>query len=101
MAQKDQNVAVFMKNFKRQENAMKVDKAREVFEGTRAKYVLLGCPGLGHPCCIFEAWWKHDFGTWCASVVHRTLVAVQWTQVSVRFDSQSRLESEGPGLLGG
>ena len=77
---------------------MKVEEASDFFEDSRAKDEQLGCLGLGHLCCILEAYWKHDSGTWCASFVDRTLVAVQWTQVSLCCGSLSRFESEGPGM---
>ena len=55
---------------------MKVEEAFDFFEDTRAKDEQLGCLGLGHLCRILEAHWKHDSGTWCASLMDRT----QWTQ---------------------
>ena len=73
MAQKDHKLAVFMKNSS--------EESSDFFEDTRAKDEQFGCLGLGHLCCILEAYWKHDSGTWCASLVDRKLVAVQWAQV--------------------
>ena len=55
---------------------MKVEEAFDFFQDTRAKDEQLGCLGLGHLCRILEAYWKHDSGTWCASLMDRT----QWTQ---------------------